>query len=145
MGQILAVIPAHSHLAVQALIQIDGALHTKSCFSACGWQDMPSSSPFCARPLPCPLPSLFLPTVSGQRSHHPSMLTCLKFLCFIACALGSILLLSHLSVRETHSSVSLSEEFPTIRGNATSLNLALSTQSQLANREVSHSRSTPVT
>lgn len=88
--------------------------------------------------------SLFLPAVNGQHSHHPGVLTCLKFLCFTACALGSILLLSHLSVRETHSSVSLSEEFPTIRGNATSLNLAVSTQSQLANRDVPHSRSTPV-
>lgn len=36
--------PARSHLSLQALIQIDGALNTKSCFSVCGWQDVASRS-----------------------------------------------------------------------------------------------------
>lgn len=125
-----SVTPARSHLALQAVIQVDGALHTKSCISVCRWQDVASRSAFRACPLLPPFPSLpppILPAESGQRSHRPGVLTCQKYLCFTACALGSILLLSHLSMRETHSSVSLSEEFPTICGNATSLNLAVST------------------
>lgn len=49
------VIAARPHLALQALIQIDGALHTKSCFSVCGWQDVASRSAFRACPLLSPL------------------------------------------------------------------------------------------
>lgn len=123
-----SVTPSRSHLALQAVIQIDGALLTKSCFSVCRWQDVAGRSAFRACSLLPPFPlSPILPAASGQRSHRPGVLTCQKYLCFTACALGSILLLSHLSMRETHSSVSLSEEFPTICGNATSLNLAVST------------------
>lgn len=58
------VTPACPHLALQALIQIDGALRTRSCFPVCGWQDAASGSAGCACPLLFPL--------RFPRSPHPS-------------------------------------------------------------------------